>query len=85
MRVDERGESDRDQRELDHRRVAPDRHEPDVADTRAPEGHDGLNDRGRERDHKGEMSDLDNHCVAAVVPSCQRPCFFSASTTSRGM
>ncbi len=84
MRVDERGESDRDQRELDQRRVAPDSHEPDVAHSRAPERHDRLGERGGEREHKSEMADLDNHCVA-VVPSCQRPCFLSASTTSRGM
>jgi hypothetical protein len=84
MRVDERGESECDQRELDQRRVAPDSHEPDVADTCAPERHDCLRECGGEREHKGEMADLDNHCVA-VVPSCQRPCFFRASTTSRGI
>ena len=85
MRVDEGGESERDQRELDQRRVAPDDHQPDVADSRAPERHDRLGERGGEREHKGEMADLYNHCEAAVVPSCQRPCFFSASTTSRGI
>ena len=85
VRVDERGESDRNQRELDERRVAPDIHECDVADPRAPERDDRLGERSCERQHKGEMADLDNHCVAAVIPSCQRPCFLSASTTSRGM
>ena len=85
MGVDERGESDRDQRKLDQRRVTPDNHEANVANSSAPERHDCLGERGGEREHKGEMADLDNHCVAAVVPSCQRPCFLSASTTSRGI
>ena len=85
MCVDERGEGDGDQRELEQRRVAPDGHKSDVANTRAPERDDCLGERSREREHKGEMADLDNHCVAAVVPSCQRPCFLSASTTSRGI
>ena len=71
--------------ELDQRGVSPDTHQPVVADAGAPERHDRLDERGGEREHKGEMADLDNHCVAAVVPSCQRPCFLSASTTSRGM
>ncbi len=85
MRVDERGEGDRDQRELDHRGVAPDAHQAVVANAGAPERHDCLGERGGEREHEGEMTNLDNHCVAAVVPSCQRPCFLSASTTSRGI
>ena len=85
MRIDEGCESERDQRELDQRGVAPDRHESDVANARAPERDDRLGDRGGEREHKGEMADLNNHCEAAVVPSCQRPCFLSASTTSRGI
>ena len=75
MRVDERGESERDQRELDQRGVAPDAHQADVADARAPERHDGLGERGGEREHKGEMADLDNHCVAAVVSFLPAPLF----------
>ena len=56
-----------------------------MSPTRAPQnGIDRLGERGGEREHKGEMADLDDHCVA-VVPSCQRPCFFKASTTSRGI
>ena len=85
MRIDERGEGDRDQRELHQRRVAADGHEPDVANPRAPEWRDALNDRGGKREHKGEMTDLDNHGLATASPSCQRPCFLRASTTSRGI
>ena len=85
VRVDKRREGDRDQHELDQRGVAPDRHEPDVADTRAPEWRDALNDRRGKREHKGEMADLDDHGRATASPSCQRPCFLSASTTSRGI
>ena len=85
VRIDEGCESERDQRELDQRRVAPDRHESNVANASAPERDDRLGERGGERQHKGEMADFNNHCEAAVVPSCQRPCFFSASTTSRGI
>src|ERR1700748_1162027 len=85
MGVDEGCESKRDHCELDNRRVAPDGHQSDVADASAPERDDRLGDRGGESEHKGEMADFYNHCVAAVVPSCQRPCFLSASTTSRGI
>ena len=63
VRVDERGEGDRDQRELDQRGVAPDGHEPDVPDPRAPERDDRLGEGGGEREHEGEMADLDDHCV----------------------
>ena len=84
MRVDEGGESDRDQRQLGQRCAAPDPHQSVIADAGAPKRNDRLDKRGAEREHKGEMADLDNHWVA-VVPSCQRPCFLSASTTSRGI
>ena len=85
MRVDERGEGDRDQRQLSERGTAPDTHQTGVADAGAPERHDCLGERGPEREHKGEMADLDYHGLATASPSCQRPCFLSASTTSRGM
>ena len=85
MRVDEGGEGDRDQHELDQRGVAPDVHEPAVADARAPEWRDRLGEGGGEREHEGEMADLDDHGLATASPSCQRPCFLSASTTSRGI
>ena len=85
MRVDERGERDRDQGELDQRRVAPDVHETVVADARAPEWRDCLSERGGKRERQGEMADLDDHWRAVPSPSCQRPCFFKASTTSRGI
>ena len=83
MRVDQRCEGDRDERELRQRRAAPDRHQVRVADARAPGRDDRLRKRGAERQNESEMADLDDHFVAS--PSCQRPCFFSASTTSRGM
>ena len=85
MRVDERGEGDPDQGQLRERGAAPNPHQPGVADAGAPERRDGLDERGGEREHKGEMADLDNHGLATASPSCQRPCFFKASTTSRGM
>ena len=84
MRVDERGEGDGDQRQLKKRRIASDAHQTVVANAGPPERHDGLGERGGEREDEGEMTNLDDHCVA-VVPSCQRPCFLRASTTSRGM
>ena len=83
MGVDQRGEGDRDAGELSQGRASADRHQLGVADARSPKRHHGLNERGGEREHKGEMADLDNHL--AFAPSCQRPCFFSDSTTSRGM
>ena len=85
MRVDERSEGDRDQRQLSQRGAAPDPHQTAVADPGAPERRDGLDERGGEREHKSEMADLDDHGLATASPSCQRPCFFSASTTSRGI
>ena len=85
MRVDERREGDRDQRQLGQRRAAADPHQAVVADAGAPERHDGLGERRAEREDEGEMTDLDDHGLATSSPSCQRPCFFSASTTSRGM
>ena len=85
MGVDERREGDRDQRELGQRGAAADAHQAAVADARAPERHDGLGERCGEREDEGEMADLDDHGLATSSPSCQRPCFFSASTTSRGI
>ena len=85
MRVDERGEGDRDQRELAERGAAADAHQAVVADAGAPERHDGLSERRAEREDQREMADLDDHVWPPSSPSCQRPCFFSASTTSRGI
>ena len=85
MGVDEGREGDRDQEELGQRGATADAHQAAVADASAPERHDRLGERRGEREDEGEMADLDDHCVAAVVPSCQRPCFLSASTTSRGI
>ena len=83
MGVDQRGEGDREAGELRQRRASSDRHQVGVAEARAPGRHDRLRQRGRERQDEGEMADLDDHL--AFAPSCQRPCFFSDSTTSRGM
>ena len=83
MRVDERRERCRDERKLGQAGAAPNRHEVWIADARAAERNDGLRKRRAEGENEGEMADLDDHFEAS--PSCQRPCFFSASTTSRGM
>ena len=73
MRVDERGEGDRDQRQLDERGVASDAHQPVVADAGAPERHDRLDERGGERQHEGEMTDLDDHGLATFSPPASGP------------
>ena len=65
--------------------LRPTAHQAAVADPRAPERHDRLGEGCAEREHEGEMADLDDHGLATSSPSCQRPCFFSASTTSRGI
>ena len=85
MGVDERREGDRDQRQLDQRGAAADTHQAAIADAGAPERHDGLSEGRGEREDEGEMADLDDHGLATSSPSCQRPSFFSASTTSRGI
>ena len=85
MRIDERCKSNCDERELGQRGAAPDLHELVVAEARAPERHDRLRERSAKREHEREMSDLDDHGLATPSPSCQRPCFLSASTTSRGI
>ena len=81
MGVDEGREGDRDQRQLAQRGAAADRHQADVADTRPQKTrHDGLGEGRAEREHEGEIADLDDHGLATSSPSCQRPSFFSAST-----
>jgi hypothetical protein len=64
---------------------AADAHQPVGAGARAPGRLDRLGQRSGEREHEGEMADLDDHGLATASPSCHRPCFLSASTTSRGM
>ena len=71
--------------ELGQRGAAADAHQAGVADPGAPERHDRLGERRAEREDEGEMADLDDHGLATSSPSCQRPSFFSASTTSRGI
>ena len=92
MRIGERGEGERDEGELPERRADADAHQRGVALARAPERHRRLHDGEREREDHREMAGLDDHGLAVPVvaacptaPSCQRPCFFSESTTSRGM
>ncbi len=85
VRVDQRREGDRDQRKLGQRGAGPDRHQAAVADPRAPERDNGLREGGAKRQHEGEMANLDDHGLATSSPSRQRPSFFSASTTSRGI
>ena len=84
MRVDERREGDGDEHELGERGALPHAHQGRIADVRAPGGDESLRQRRAERENEGEMTDLDNH-LALASPSCHRPCFFSASTTSRGI
>src|SRR5262249_52896842 len=48
----------------------------------AGERQNRLRQRQGQRQDEGEMAEFGDHCV---VPSCQRPDFFRASTTSFGM
>ncbi len=87
MRVDERARCKRDSRELPERARRADRGETLVAAQRTPERQRRLQEREREREGERVMADLDDHGLASApcAPSCQRPSFFKASTTSRGM
>ena len=86
MRIGERREGERDAGELAERGPDADAHQRAVVAARAPERRDGLDERQREREGQREMTGFDDHGVPfPAAPSCQRPCFFSESTTSRGM
>ena len=84
MRIGERRESERDAEQTAR---APRSSRPPISAAsprRAPmNGRDRLRQRQREGERQREMAGFDDHGLA--LPSCQRPCFFSASTTSRGM
>ena len=86
MALGERGESKRDEAELAERRGDADAHQREVAAPCAPERRARLHERERKRERQGEMAGFDDHGLTfPVSPSCQRPCFFSSSTTSRGI
>ena len=83
---DERADRQRHGRGHRHKRI--------VAAQRAPHRHEGLHQRQRQREDERVMAEFDDHGIfvpvvggvaAAVSPSFQRPCFFSASATSRGI
>src|SRR5439155_15399113 len=57
-------------------------HQPGIVAGGADQRQRRLDQRQKEGQHQSEMAELGDHGVA---PSCQRPAFFRASTTSRGM
>ncbi len=84
MRPGERGEGERDEDELAERGARPDRHQRRdrrAARRRAARSPAPATARRRGSSAKWPASTI----MAWRAPSCQRPCFLSASTTSRGM
>ena len=73
--VHEGQEGERQQRQLGERGGLGNGHQPLVTRTRAPDRQRRLHDGHRQRQHDGEMSELDDHaqCSAALPPPSYTP------------
>ncbi len=91
MRLYECGEGQGDQQEQRQRSRRRHGHQVAVVLQRAVERDGRLDQRQKQRQHQCEMAKLGNHFACAALAatlslvSPQRPCAFSASTTSLGM
>ncbi len=80
----QRGKRRRDESELRERGRPGDAHQRVVAQPRADNRNDRLDQGKPQRQHQRVMAELCDHFFFPV-PSSQRPCFFNASTTSFGI
>ena len=91
MGLHQRGEGNADEQEQGQRGRCGHRGQVPVALERAVEGDGRLDQRQKQRQHQREVAEFGDHFAAAALAatlslvSPQRPCAFSASTTSLGM
>src|SRR5262245_54760730 len=84
-----RKERQSDKNKLRRRRRTGEAHERTIAPLRAYDGDDRLDQTESQRQYQCKVTELRNHLGGLPElfwsPSCQRPVFFNASTTSRGI